>query len=142
MRSHVGRVVGLPLLLAACATTQVAPPVPAAPAQVTGTVTYLQRIALPPTATVRVQLVDVSRADAAATVIGEQTIKADGRQPPFAFAIPYDPARIDPRYTYAVAARIEDAGKLLFISDRRHEVITRGAPTTVDLVLRQVAAPR
>jgi putative lipoprotein len=109
-----------------------------AAARVTGTVTYLQRIALPPTAVIKVQLADVSRADAPAVVLGEQVIQFGGKQVPFAFEIPYDSARIDPRFTYVVGARIEDGGKLLFINDQRHAVITRGAPTHVDMVLRPV----
>ena len=47
--------------------------------KVTGTVSYRERIALPPAATIRVQLVDVSRADAPADVLGEQLIEAAGR---------------------------------------------------------------
>lgn len=105
-------------------------------AQVTGTVTYRERMALPPTAVVTVKLVDVSRADAPAMVIGEQVIPTEGRQVPFAFSIAYDPAQIQPRYTYAVQARIEDGGRLLFISDRVYPVLTRDAPNHVDLVLR------
>ena len=84
------------------------------------------------------QLVDVSRADAPAVVVGEQLIEAGGRQVPFAFKIPYDPARIDQRYTYAVQARIEDGGQLLFINDQHYAVITRGAPTDVAMMLRAV----
>jgi putative lipoprotein len=132
---------GLALLLAGCATPGVAPAGGgSATAKVTGTVGYMQRIALPPTAIVRVSLLDVSRADAASITLGEQVIEAGGRQPPFAFAIAYDPAKIEERNSYAVQARIEDGGRLLFISDRRYPVITRGAGTNVDLVLRPVGA--
>ena len=133
------------LLTVGCSSVHTASDGGGAPAaRVTGTVTYLQRVALPPTAVVKVQLVDVSRADAAATVLGEQTIAAGGKQVPFAFEIPYDPAKVQPNYSYAVQARIEDGGKLLFINDQRYAVITRGAPTHVDMVLRAVgsAAPR
>jgi putative lipoprotein len=129
----------LSALLAACSTTSAAPDgTGAATPRVTGSVTYRERIALPPTATIKVQLVDVSRADAPAPVLGEQVITAGGKQVPFAFAIAYDPAKIDQRYSYAVQARIEDAAKLLFINDQRYVVITRGAPNHVDLVLRAV----
>jgi len=111
--------------------------------KVTGTVGYRERIALPPAATIRVQLVDVSRADAPADVLGEQLIEAAGRQVPFAFEIRYDPARIDERMSYAVQARIEDGGRLLFISDQSYPVITRGAPTAVNLLLKSVGrSPR
>ena len=107
-------------------------------ARVTGTVGYLQRIALLPSAQVKVQLVDVSRADAPAVVIAEQSFVTEGRQPPFAFELAYDPARIDARHTYAVQARIEGEGKLLFVSDKRYSVITGDAPSRVDVVLRMV----
>ena len=125
-------------LVAGCAGMSAAPAGGGAGARVTGTVTYLQRIALPPGAVVKVQLADVSRAGAPAVVLGEQFIAAGGRQPPFAFEIPYDPAKIDARFTYAVQARIENDGKLLFINDQRYAVITRGAPNHVDMLLRPV----
>jgi len=124
------------LLLAGCSTPGIVPDGGGAGAAVTGTVAYRERIALPPTAVIKVQLVDVSRADAPAVVLGEQLIEAGGRQVPFAFEIPYDPTRIDQRYTYAVQARIEDGGQLLFINDQRYAVITRGAPTQVAMMLR------
>jgi putative lipoprotein len=129
--------------IAGCAAPAVGPSsgTGSSASRVTGTVTYMQRIALPPSATVKVQLVDVSRADAPATVLGEQIITAGGKQVPFSFEIPYDPAKIDQRFSYAVQARIEDAGRLLFINDTRYSVITRGAPNHVDMVLRAVGAP-
>lgn len=60
---------------------------PAAPATGSGTVTYGERIALPPDAVVRVSLGDASRAATPATILGEQAIDARGRQVPFAFSI-------------------------------------------------------
>jgi hypothetical protein len=58
------------VLTGCAATTAVPKDAAAAPAMITGTVTYRERIALPPTAVIKVQLVDVSRADAPAVVIG------------------------------------------------------------------------
>ena len=84
------------------------------------------------------QLVDVSRADAPAIVLGEQVIPGNGKQVPFMLEIAYDPAMIVPAHTYAVQARIEAGRKLLFINDRRYAVITRGEPIQVDLVLKAV----
>jgi putative lipoprotein len=110
--------------------------------RVTGTVTYRERIALPPSAVVKVQLVDVSRADAPAVVLGEQLIRAEGRQVPFVFEIAYDPKRIEARFTYAVQARIEVDGQLRFINDQRYAVLTRGAGDRVKLLLRAVGAPK
>ncbi len=55
---------------------------------VTGTVTYLQRIALPPDAVVTIRIEDVSKADAPAEVIGEQVIQTEGAQVPIPFQFP------------------------------------------------------
>jgi len=139
-----GATLGLLLWLAGCSATSAVPAGGGGDGtsvgKVSGTVTYRERIALPPTALIKVQLVDVSRADAPAIVIGEQITQAAGKQVPFSFEIPFDPARIEASHTYAVQARIEQDGKLRFISDRHYAVITRGAPTHVDIVLRSVGS--
>jgi putative lipoprotein len=97
---------------------------------VTGTVTYLQRIALPLDAVVTVRIEDVSRADAPAVVIGEQVVKTKGAQVPIPFEVSYDPGEIVENHTYSMRARIEDrAGNLLFINDTSVPVITGGNPT-------------
>lgn len=108
---------------------------------VSGTVTYREKIALPPDAVVIVQIQDISLADAPATVIGEQIIQTDGAQVPFAFEIPYDPAEIEARRTYSLAARIEDgSGNLLFINDTVTPVINKDNPTKdIEVVLIIVA---
>jgi uncharacterized lipoprotein YbaY len=105
---------------------------------VNGTVSYLQRIALPAGAVVNVQLQDVSLADVAAMVMGEQTITTTGNQVPFPFEIKYDPAAIQERNTYAVRATIKVNGQLMFTTTQQYRVITQGNPSTVDLVLEQV----
>ena len=142
-RTMLGAALSLIGCLAACSTTSAVPAGGGtSTAKVTGTVTYRERIALPPIAVIKVQLVDVSRADAPAIVLGEQVTHAAGKQVPFAFRITFDPARIEASNSYAVQARIEQDGKLRFISDRHYAVITGGAPTHVDIVLRSVGASR
>lgn len=142
-------VLSLPVLLAGCTATPstTAPPAApgepataatAAPDSVTGTITYRNRMALPPTAVVRVVLQDVSLQDVAATVLDSVTIRPNGRQVPFAFALRYDPARIEPGNTYTVQARITDGGRLLYLNDEAYPVITGNHPKRVELVLRPV----
>lgn len=109
---------------------------------VTGTVTYLPRIALPPNAVVEVKLVDVSRADAPAIILASQQIMAQGRQVPFPFELVYDPEQIDPRFSYGVQARITVDGELRFISTTHTPVITRDSPTEVEVQVDQVSPPR
>ena len=83
-------------------------------ATVEGEVFYRERIMIPPDSEVEVQLEDISRADALATVLESVSFKAQGG-PPYAFTIEYDPARIDERIRYALRARITAPdGELLF----------------------------
>jgi putative lipoprotein len=107
--------------------------------KIQGSVTYLERIALPPNAQLEIVLADVSLADAVYRKISDLKITPAG-QVPIQFTIEYDPKKIDPRHTYAVMARITDDGKLLFINDQSYQVITRGRPNTVEMVLKKVNA--
>jgi len=127
-------------ILAACHTA--ADPTPdGAATRVTGTVTYRERIALPANAVVHVELSDVSRADAAAVVISERDITGAG-QVPIAFALPYDAAAIDPGREYAVRARINVDGRLMFTTEAAVRVITRGQPRQIEIVLHPPLRPR
>jgi uncharacterized lipoprotein YbaY len=105
---------------------------------VAGTVTYIQKIALPPDAVLTVQLQDVSKADAPATVIGE-TIVTEFDEIPIPFAVSYDPEVIDTRNTYALSVRITDgAGNLLFTNTMSYLVITQGNPSEVEVMVEPV----
>ena len=106
--------------------------------KVQGTVTYLERYALSPSAEVELVLADVSLADAPYTRISATTIKPAG-QVPIHFEISYDPSKIIANHTYAVMARITDGGRLLFINDQSYQVITRGRPNSVEMALKKVA---
>lgn len=105
-------------------------------AKVTGTVTYLQRMALPPNAVVEVKLLDISRQDTAAVTIAEQTLKTQGKQVPFAFTLPYNPAKIQPSSSYTVQARIVVDGALRWINTSRYAVITQGNPTQIEVIVQ------
>ncbi|TVQ12482.1 MAG: hypothetical protein EA368_03830 [Leptolyngbya sp. DLM2.Bin27] len=102
-------------------------------ASITGTVSYLPRIAMPPNAILEVTLVDVSRAGAPAITLASQGIIFGGRQVPIPFELMYDPDQIDPRFSYAVQARILVEGQLRFITTTRFPVITQGHPTEVEI---------
>ena len=107
---------------------------------VSGSVTYLQRIALPDDAVITVQIQDTSLADAPAKVLGEQVIRTNGKQVPFEYEVSYDTKVIQDNHTYTMSARISDgSGKLLFINDTAIPVITRGNPTEdVEIIVVQV----
>jgi putative lipoprotein len=108
------------------------------PGVVTGTVTYRERMALPPNAVVEVELRNVSLTDVQATVIASQTI-VNPPQVPIAFRLEFDPRQIEPRYSYAISARITIEHQLAFINDQSYLVLTRGRPDRVEMVLRRVS---
>ena len=110
-------------------------------ASVSGTVTYRERLALSPGAKLVVDLRDVSYADAEAPLIARQTISGPG-QVPIRFRIDYNGDDIDSRNTYAISADIiESDGRLAFTNDTAYEVITRGNPNKVDMLLVLVQPP-
>ncbi|HQU92728.1 MAG TPA: YbaY family lipoprotein [Pyrinomonadaceae bacterium] len=102
---------------------------------VSGTVTYRQRSALPPNATLTVRILDVSRADASAPVIAEQRVPTAGKQGPIPFDLAYDRTKIQERNRYAVRAEIRDGERLLFTTDTSLPVITQGNPRSVEINL-------
>jgi len=107
---------------------------------VTGTVTYLQRIALPPNAVVKVALEDVSLADAPAKILAQKEIPTAGRQVPIPFELTLSSADVQPSHRYSVRASIHADGKLLFTSTTSNPVLTHGAPSEATIMVQQVPA--
>ncbi|QUJ66639.1 YbaY family lipoprotein [Photobacterium sp. GJ3] len=104
--------------------------------KVEGSLAYRERIALPDEALITVTLSDVSLMDAPAEVISRQSFLAGGKQVPFTFTLQYLEDEVKPSHTYAVSARIEVNGQLMFITDTANHVITDPAKTTqLDLML-------
>ena len=122
----------LSIIVAGCAA-------PKNESSVTGTLTYLERIALPETAEISVQIQDVSRADAPAIIIGEEQFPSDGKQVPFPFSVKYDTGEIVENHSYVVRGEIRVDGTLLFTTTQAYPVITRGNPTSgIELILTKV----
>jgi putative lipoprotein len=107
---------------------------PAAVARIEGSVMYRERILLPPGVEVEVQLQDISRADAGATVLAT-VLSTPKSGPPYDFAIEYDPATIDPRMRYALRATISEGERLLFTSN---EYIDPFKGNPVEIVVQRV----
>ncbi|KFI27053.1 glycoprotein-polysaccharide metabolism protein [Haematobacter missouriensis] len=104
-----------------------------------GTVTYRERMALPPGAEVEVKLLDVSRADAPATILAETTLRP-GHAAPFPFALEYDAAAIAQGHSYALQARITAGERLLFITTTRHPAFENPAGQA-EIVVERVTTP-
>jgi putative lipoprotein len=125
------------LIAAALTLVGLAPAAMAEPKTLSGTVTYRERIALPPGAVIEVRLVDVSRADAPSTTIAETSVKSTG-QVPVAYRLQYDDAQIRPGRSYALQARITVDDRLWFITGH-HPVFVSG-PDNTDIVVQRVSA--
>src|SRR3954471_11930053 len=112
-------------------------------AKIIGSVTYMQRSALPPDATIEVTFSDVSQADTAPIQLANQVIKTGGKQPPFPFEIPYDSRQIVSSHTYGVASKIKVGEKVLFTSDApsstNNLVLTQGRSSNIEIVVKPVA---
>lgn len=128
-----GRAFALLIIVGACAAT------PPKHDVVRGSATLSEPIALPATASFEAVLEDISRADAAATPVGNSRLDPAG-QPPLRFEIDYDRKVIDPSHRYAVRARIMADDRVIFTSDRVYPVLTGGAGDKVDIVMRPASA--
>jgi putative lipoprotein len=107
-------------------------------AKIEGEVFYRERIMIAPDSEIEVQLEDISRADALATVMASVSFQARGG-PPYAFAIEYDPARIDSRMRYALRARITSPdGELMFTNT---EYIDPFSGNPVQVLVQGMARP-
>ena len=108
-------------------------------AYIDGSITYLQRIAIPKGSTVLVELFDISGGGSQATRIARQRFATDS-QVPVRFQLAYDRNRIDPARSYGLRARILVDGALWFVNDQPVPVLTRGNPTSVQIPVRPVSA--
>lgn len=109
-------------------------------ASVAGTVTYHNRMALPPQAQVTVTLADISIADAPAKILSQIIFPVGHKQVPFSFTLPYTQEQLSAAQRIAVISRIELNGQLLFISDTVNEVLTNDNGNTTEVVLKPAAA--
>jgi uncharacterized lipoprotein YbaY len=110
-------------------------------ASVSGTVTYLPRIALPPNALITVTIRNAQLADAPPEMTNVATIAftADGNQVPLPYEVFYTAGDIQEGSLYSIGATIRTgAGDLLFTSKEVIPVITLGNPTeNVEILVSQ-----
>lgn len=124
------------LVTAACAAQQAAPR--GGTAVMEGRVWFADgEVALPDGAVATVSLLDTSLQDVAATVIGRHALAVASL--PFDFRIEYDPSQIEDRNEYSLQARIELDGRLLYINDTVHTVLTGGSPAQSDIEVIRIA---
>ncbi|UYA59361.1 YbaY family lipoprotein [Pectobacterium colocasium] len=151
---HILGGITLSMTLAACAqrsdygvSPQTGAPVTSASSQrpavampaVTGTVNIRQRIALPHNAVLTVTVSDASLADAPSKVITQRVMRTEGKQAPFQFDLPYNPADIQPNARILLSAAIAIDNRIVMVTENVLPVISNGV-NNADLVLVPVAS--
>ena len=110
----------LPVVLPGCTTESASNR-----AQLSGTLNYRERIALPAKATATIALRD-ARVQSPYEAISV-TVVQDPGSVPIAFTLNYDPRKIRPDEVYHLDATIAYEGKVHF-EQRNFKVLTQGAP--------------
>lgn len=113
-----------------------------AAAKITGSVVYRERIALPNDAIVRVRLEAAAAPEMPAKRVAEIVIPTEGKQVPIPFELAYDASAIHPGTRYQVRATISAGDNTLFVSRTTYPVITKGAPTKVEILVQQAGSGR
>lgn len=107
--------------------------------EITGTVAYRERIALPPNSIVTVRLEDATKADAPAGLISESKFVSGRNQVPLSFKLTYIDSAIQPNYRYFVRTTIHSGGNLIYSSTQAYPVISNGVKK-VNIQLQRVQA--
>ncbi len=101
-------------------------------AELSGVVTYLERVSMHPAAVVVVELRETGADGVPSEPLASLVIDRPGQVPVF-FVLTAEGVR--PDADYEVSARIQVEDTVLFASDTAYPVLTRGRPETVQLVL-------
>lgn len=126
------------LLLVGCNSSNPPPPPPAPKiaSTVSGKVLLREPRELSTEAKLDVRVVDVAQPG----LVLAQTTVSPANEPPIAFSMPIDVAKVDPRRTYAVEAMLID-GERRYLPVLQHPVLTHGAPSVVDIIVAPEATP-
>jgi putative lipoprotein len=102
----------------------------------TGSVSYRERMALPPNAVVEVKLVEAPAESGGTKEIIAQTRIESGGQVPIAYKLEFDRDRLKAERTYALQALISVEGKPWFFASTRYPVTD--ALATVDILVQRI----
>jgi len=102
--------------------------------KIAGAISFDTKEAIPDGAIAKIQLLDVSLADAPARKLAEVIIE-NPKKFPINFEIQYDSkAFSDPRGDYVINARIETNGQLNFITDTKFSVYNPNTKSALDSI--------
>lgn len=120
------------------ATPKPAPTATSSFIDVSGSVTYLARIALPPDAVLIIEVRDTPR-NARPRILAEQRIELAGRQVPIDFSTTIDRDLLGKKARVTVTARIESGGKRRFVSDKSYPALKDEKPLPLAITLKPVS---
>jgi len=106
------------------------------PASLEVTVSYRERIALPPDARLYVQLLDMTAPDAAPVPLATQLFAMSGV--PMTVSLTYDPGVVEAERSYAISASLWSGDEQLFRTTRPQTVLEGTADDPVEIVLSMV----
>lgn len=112
-----------------------APPVdPAATAELRASVTYREQMLLPPRCTLFVSLENLSQLTRADRTVASAFFPVQAA-PPYKAVLRYDPAKLHQRLRYALTARIELNGQVLFAGLARIDPFSQPPDEPVEIVV-------
>ena len=111
----------------------------ARPAELTGSVSWLQRLLPPPGAGPTVELIEAGPGPGRCWPSSGWHDSAHRRG---RFRLEFDPARIDPAQRYVLRARVDFDGRTRFANRLDYPVLTHDAPAHVDVIVDAAAADR
>lgn len=119
-----------------CATRS---PASHADLRVTGTVTYRERMMLPPHSLMQVALTDETAHGGKGAKVAEQTIDLGEKGPPYAFELQLLRSAFDATHRYSVRASITSDGHLFFTSMDGTPVLTEGHGGDVSMIVQRAS---
>lgn len=102
-----------------------------------GTVWYRERILVPANAIVTVSLVNLEEMDVAASVIASNQFVVEN-EPPWDFSVRYTPDKLTDKGQYGVQAKLENDGRLRFVSKEPVPVLLGEETEDVTILLTMV----
>ena len=105
-------------------------------AELRGLVSYRERISLPATARLEVELQDVTNVGAPPEILGSKVVENAG-QIPIGFIVAFNTSKFEQGHIYGVRAAIYDGNRILFSTDEKHPVDLENLGGMLEIVLRK-----
>ncbi len=125
------------VLVLSCRHTQHTKAVGGEPITITGTVMYLERVALSPEATVKVRMLEMPKGDEPVRPIAERTVYSPG-QVPVPWNLTYLTSQVEDGREYTLEARIDIGGKTEWSNSEPIKIEPGKKGLKFDIVLKPV----